>query len=154
MIQDEKIPESGGGFEDRGLLCKAVVEEAKAGEIEIVTSALCLVEVCKNRDIADHDPKKLADFFENDYVLLVGIDKTIGERARELMMAGFSKLKPPDACHLATAAIAPSVTELHTFDDKLLALDSRIEKSDKTMLRVCKPNVGERVGSLFDVPGP
>ena len=152
MIQREKLRHSDGRVtEDRGLLCRTVIEEAKKGKIEIVTSALCLVEVCKSPDLKSDDPQKIADFFENDYVLLVNLDKIVGERARELMMVGYSKLKPPDACHLATAAVAPNVAELHTFDSKLLALDERVEKSDKTLLRVRKPNVGGQPG-LFDAP--
>jgi len=120
LIQREKLRDSDGRVtEDRDLLCRTVIEEAKRGKIEIVTSALCLVEVCKGPDLKNDDPQKIADFFENDYVLLVNIDKIVGERARELMMAGFSKLKPPDACHLATAAVAPNVTELHTFDEQV-----------------------------------
>ena len=64
------------------------------------------------------------------------------ERARELMMAGHFGLKPQDACHLATAAMTQNVSELHTFDRKLLDLSMKIEHADHTMLKICKPDPG------------
>lgn len=141
LIQNEKIrDDTGRVIEDRGSMCRAVVEQAKRGNIEIVTSALSLAEVCKNRDIKDSDTDKIRAYFENDYVLLVALDRTVGEKARELMMSGIFGLKPADACHLATAAIAPGVVELHTFDGKLLDQDLEIERSDKAMLKICRPN--------------
>jgi predicted nucleic acid-binding protein len=66
---------------------------------------------------------KLAEFFENDYILLTNLDRMVAERGRELMIA-YGSLKPPDAVHLATAAISPGVEEMHTFDDRLLKLDA------------------------------
>ena len=56
------------------------------------------------------------------------------------MLAAYSKLKPADAIHLATAAIA-NAEELHTDDDLLLALDGKIEKADATRLKIRKPAV-------------
>lgn len=71
LIQDEKIRGSSGQVtEDRGAMCRAVIEQAKRGKIEIVTSALSLAEVCKNRDIKDTDASKIAAFFEHEFVLL------------------------------------------------------------------------------------
>lgn len=65
------------------------------------------------------------------------------------MMGKHSGLKPPDATHLATALIA-NVDEMHTFDEKLLALDGRLTKSDRTMLKICKPAHGGGQLPLFD----
>jgi predicted nucleic acid-binding protein len=140
LIQGETIVEGGV---DRATRCKAVIEQAKKAKIEIAMSALCLAEVCRNKDIKDADPQKISDFFEQDYLLLVNVDKDVGERARGLMMAGIPKLKPADACHLATAATTPNVVELHTFDEKLLNLNGSISKADGTPLRICWPDVGE-----------
>lgn len=140
LIQDEKIREDGRVVEDRGVMCRGVIEQAKRGKIEIVSSALALAEVCKNRDIKDGDPERLAAFFENDYVLIANLDRMYGEHARKLMMSGHFGLKPQDACHLATAALTPAVSELHTFDRGLLNLDLKVERADKALLRVCKPD--------------
>ena len=139
LIQEEKIIE--GGL-DRVTRCRAVIEEAKKGKTEIALSALCLAEVCRNKDLKDRDPQKIAAYFEHEYLLVVSLDRTVGERARQLMMAGIPKLKPQDACHLATAVMTPDVEELHTFDEKLLALDAKIMKSDGPPLKICWPDVG------------
>jgi predicted nucleic acid-binding protein len=98
--------------------------------------------VCKNKDLSTSDPKKIAAFFENDYILVVSLDRNVGEKARELMMAGIPKLKPQDACHLATALLVPDTVELHTFDEKLLDLNGKLMKADGSPLRICWPDAG------------
>lgn len=147
-IQKEKILGSDGKtvVEDRSAMCRPVLAAAEKGTIEIVVSALSLVEVlCKNRD-AGIDDQKVRDYFDNSYILLVNVDKLIGDRARRLMLEGHPKLKPADAIHLATAAVANAV-ELHTFDDRLLALDNKIDKLDGTRLIIKRP-------ALPAVPAP
>src|SRR5258708_23468743 len=107
LIQKEKIyDEDGKVVEDRELMCRTVIEAAKQNKFEIVTSSFSLAEVCKNKDVRDQSPDKIAAYFENDYVLLVALDRFVVERARALMLGGYTGLKPPDACHVATAAIA------------------------------------------------
>jgi predicted nucleic acid-binding protein len=147
LIQKEKIYEN-GKLEDREMLCRAVVEAAKQNKLEIVTSAFCLAEVCKNKDVRDQSPDKIAAFFENDYLLLVALDTFVGVRARELMLGGYAGLKPPDACHVATAVIS-NVDEMHTFDGALLKLDEKIDKADGTKLRIFKPRT-EGSAPLFE----
>jgi len=146
LIQDERIIEDGL---ERSTRCKTVLEEAKKGKIEVVISALCLAEVCKNKGVADTDPQKIAAFFEHEYILVVSLDTTIGNRARELMMSGIPGLRPQDACHIATALIAPDVTEFHTFDTDLLKLSGQLAKSDGSKLKVCYPDVGPPMGPLL-----
>ena len=142
LIQDEKILDGEGKLlENRGKMSRGVFELAKRGKIEIVTSGLSLAEVCKNRSVKEGAPSRVAEVFEHEFVLLAPLDRQIGEKARELMMAGtYFGLKPQDACHLATAAIVPGVSELHTFDKKLLDLNHKIERADQTMLKICKPH--------------
>jgi hypothetical protein len=84
---------------------------------------------------------QVADFFEHEFILLVNIDHELSMMARSLMSAGYSKLKPIDACHIAAAARSLS-EEMHTFDDKILALDGLIDKPDGTKLKICKPGYG------------
>jgi predicted nucleic acid-binding protein len=147
LIQDERVLLSSGAYEARGTMCRAVIESAKKGGVEILTSTLNLVEVCKSTKVT---ADKIAAFFETDYVLLVNLDRAVGERARDLMNAGFSSLKPPDAVHLATAAISPDVEQFHTFDDRLLRLDGLIDKSNGAKLKICKPDAGASPAPLLD----
>ena len=139
-IQRERIPGPDGKFEDRGAMCRSVLEAAERGIVEIVVSAICLVEVLARNRSSGTDDQKVRDFFDNDYILLVNVDKQVGDFARRLMLAGHAGLKPPDALHLATACIA-NVEAFHTFDDQLLALDGMIDKADGTRLVIKKPAV-------------
>ena len=139
-IQREKIPGENGVIEDRGTMCRRVLHAAEKGALEIVASTISLAEVIrKNRD-AGLDDQNVRDFFDNDYILLVSVDKLVGDRARQLMLDGHAKLKPVDAIHLATAAVV-NAEALHTFDDRLLALDGKINKLDGTKLKIGKPAV-------------
>jgi len=152
LIQEEKIVEQGI---NRVTRCRAVITAAGKGKMEVVTSALSLAEVCKNKQFKDSEPDKVAAFFEHDYLLVVNLGREIGERARELMMSGLPGLKPADACHVATACIAPDVTALHTFDERLLKLDGKVSKRDNTPLIICLPDFddGASTAPLFGPSG-
>lgn len=56
----------------------------------------------------------------------------------------------PDAVHVATAAISPGIEEMHTFDDRLLALNGAIDKADGTKLKICKPDAGAPAAPLLE----
>jgi predicted nucleic acid-binding protein len=150
LIQQERIrDENGKIIEDRYSMCRTVIGAAERDQIEIVISALCYAEVCKNADVLDNDEAKIAAYFENEYVLPVALDRTIGEKARSLMMNGIVNLKPADACHLATALIA-NADELHTFDRKILDLDGQVDKADGTKLKICRPDPGGPPAPLLE----
>mgnify|MGYP000730050406 CR=1 FL=1 len=121
-IQQEKVVLKDGSPEDRGAMCRPVLQAAENGDVEIVVSSVALVEViCKN-------------------ILLVSADKDVCDLARQLMLAGHAGLRPADAIHVATACIS-NADELHTFDEKLLALDSKTDRKDGTRLRIRKPRL-------------
>lgn len=139
-IQQEKVVLKDGSPEDRGAMCRPVLQAAEKGDVEIVVSSVALVEViCKNKD-ASIDDQKIRNYFDNDYILLVSADKDVCDLARQLMLAGHAGLRPADAIHVATACIS-NADELHTFDDKLLGLNSRIDRKDGTRLRIRKPRL-------------
>ncbi|MGN7161750.1 PIN domain-containing protein [Sphingomonas sp. SAFR-052] len=137
-IIQESVPTKGGGIEDRGRLCNHVIELATKKTIEIATSGLSLAEVCKDDSIKNEDPDILSDFFRNDYILIVPVDRYVGTLARQLMQSGLAGLKPPDAVHLA-AAMSCDASEFHTFDKVLLRLDQQILTPSGGLLRICKP---------------
>jgi len=150
-IQRERIFGQDGKtvLEDRGAVCRPVLDAAERGVIEIVVSAIALVEVLARNRTGGIDDQKVRDFFDNDYILLVNVDKQLGDFARRLMLAGHSGLKPLDAIHLATACIA-NADEFHTFDDRLLALDCAIDGLDGTRLVIKKPAVPAAPAPLLD----
>ena len=150
VIQDEKVKLSDGSLENRAAMGRAVIADATKGKAEIFTSAFCLIEVCKNKDLkAGKNDEKIAAFFENDYIVIVNVDRYTGETGRKLMLSGISKLKPADASHLAAATVI-NADEMHTFDDRLLDLDGVLDKADGTKLRICKPSMGGPGLPLWD----
>jgi predicted nucleic acid-binding protein len=123
-------------------MCRSVLIAAKAGKVEIATSTLSLAEVCKDPASASEAASRFHEFLMLEYVLLVTLDRAVGEKARELMQGGYSG--PPDAIHIATAIVA-TAREMHTFDRKLLDLDGLLAMADGSKLKICKPDPG---GSL------
>lgn len=150
-IQSERIfgPDGKTVIEDRGRMCRPVLEAAERGIAEIVVSAIALVEVLARNRAVGVDDQKVRDFFDNDYILLVNVDKHLGDFARRLMLAGHPGLKPLDAIHLATACVA-NAEEFHTFDDGLLVLDGAIDRLDGTRLIIKKPAVPALPAPLLD----
>ncbi len=139
MIQREKTVVGGS---DRDTLCRAVIAEASRDKIEILTSTLSLVEVCKDSKVRTSKEDQIGAYFENDYILLMNLDRVVGEHARQLMTSGHAGLKPQDAVHVASAVLGQA-SELHTFDVKLLKLDGEVVRLDGGKLRICTPDVGD-----------
>ena len=63
--------------------------------IALFVSAIALVEVLARKRTSGIDDQRVRDFFDNDYILLVNVDKHLGDFARRLMLAGHPGLKPP-----------------------------------------------------------
>ncbi len=146
LIKKENVVEEGI---ERYTRCRSVIDQAASGKLEIVCSALCLTEVCKNYNTLDADEAKIAAYFEHDYLITAALGRDVAEKARKLIMSGVPGLKPADACHLATALEAPKVAELHTFDVKLLNQNGKLAKRDGTMLKICLPDVGAPLPPLL-----
>jgi hypothetical protein len=83
-IQRENIlgPDGKTVIEDRGAMCRPVLDAAERGVIEIVVSAIALVEVLARNRTSRIDDQRVRDFFDNDYILLVNVDKHLGDFAR------------------------------------------------------------------------
>ena len=149
IAEEKAIPLKGGGTENRYGMCLNILEAARKGRYEIVTSAFTLAEVCKSPEVVNSPIDNLPAFFEKSYILIVPVDLAIGRRAQAMQASGLVNLKPADAVHLASAQRAKAV-ELHTFDDKILALDTKIIGGDGNPLKVCRPAQGTPLGPLFE----
>lgn len=131
-------------------MLKQLVDQAKAGEIAIVTSTLAIAEVtsCGLDDEAEQK-RLIREFFENDYIHVRAVDRRIAESAASI--SRIHRLKPPDAIHVATA-IRWGVYSLQTYDGeggkprKLLSYNGLIGNPS---LRIEVPKIYSRPGDLF-----
>lgn len=151
-IQKEMPGPDSSFNEPRFEMCKAVLEEAVVGVVEIVTSAYTLAEVCKRAKDPSSPGTNLPAFFNQSYILLTMVDKEVGLRAQNLQLAGVGKLSPQDAVHLASALIA-NAGIFHTFDAGLLKLDKVFTINDGTQMRIVMPTGENDQTSIFTYPG-
>lgn len=137
--------------------CKALIELAKQGKVQIWTSSFTLAEVYKTKmagltvELAEERDSNFEEFIAQDYLVEVQVDHEVGVYARRLLRKNPELKKPGDAIHLATAALN-NVDELHTIDAvNLLPLDGRIDCRDGKKLRICNPTApSEGATSDFD----
>lgn len=124
--------------------CRAVLREAEDGSLQIVTSALTLTEVLwpkGERRLSAESAEKVQRFFRHEWLLLYDLDRTLAERAREVVWN--HAVRPKDAIHVATALDA-KVDQFDTFDGPLIELSGKIGNPP---LIIGQPNVQQ---SLLD----
>jgi len=120
--------------------CEAAIREAEAGKLVIVTSTLTLAEtlylVKGEMPVSAETRKKLRDFFENEYILPVELDRLTAERAQDVIWD--HSVRHKDAVHVATALVwreILNIEQLDTFDGPLATLSRKIDG-----LRIGEPN--------------
>jgi predicted nucleic acid-binding protein len=126
-----------------------VLRAAEDGELELVTSALTLTEVIKLKgkpELKQDCEKKIAEFFQNDYIILRNVDRFIALSAQRLVWE--NNLAPKDSIHVATA-LRWKIPVLDTFDDGLIALNGKlpIESGNPAspLLQITTPHVPEQL---------
>ena len=75
---------------DKWEVCRAVLQEAKAGNIQIVTSALTLVEVIKLKrrvPIGPEDAERIKRFFKHKWIDVRNLERYTAETAREMVLS-------------------------------------------------------------------
>lgn len=126
--------------------CQHVIQLARAGDVEIWTSALTLAEVFKvtqsggaPQTIPPESDAKFEDFLDQDFVVIAQVDVDTGRLARRLLRQHGKLKKPPDAIHLATAVLN-DLDEFHTFDGtNLLPLNGEVNRADGVVLAILWP---------------
>jgi predicted nucleic acid-binding protein len=124
------------GVADRLPIIDELLNKARAGEFELLTSSLSHAEVAfaeSEKDEGQLDPEieeKIDDLWRpGGPVKTVEFYDLIGLEARQLVRQGISQgwglLKPNDAMHLATA-VRMEVTEMQTYDERLLKWDGHL----------------------------
>jgi predicted nucleic acid-binding protein len=106
--------------------CQQVIDEAEAGKLVIVTSALTLAEVVwirgRPKVPADRDAR-VTEFFEHDWIVVFELDRKLAEAGRRLVWE--QGVRPKDAIHVATALDA-KVMQLDIFDTELHKLSGEL----------------------------
>ena len=118
---------------------KGTIHKAEKDELEIRTSIFTLVEVFYLKDNGNRDKEKskeIRKFFENRYVITIGLDIPISDLAREIFF-DYNISKPADAIHIASA-IFDGIPILNTFDRELLDLNGKIGNPP---LEIIKPDI-------------
>src|SRR3954453_815803 len=122
-------------FEDRAHLLGTILDEAKQGQLELLTSVVSLVEVCFGAD--EQEERQLRPEVETKIqslwlppspVRLVELYPLISDTARQMMrqaMTRVERLTPMDAIHLATARQL-GVSVFHTYDQRLFKFSPRV----------------------------
>lgn len=112
---------------ERHASCQEVLRAAERGQLQIVTSAISLVEVVKLDKgpllITQEKERKIRDFFKHQYIVIVQVTRPIAEQARYLIWN--EGLRPKDAIHAATA-LSEKITDFHTFDSDFRKLSKKV----------------------------
>ena len=124
------------GYPQQRVECEKIIEAAGRGEVEIVVSALAMVETAYLTGHSDTDSEaRIRQFFGRDYAVPVQIDAPVSAIARDLIRRHHNsrKIKPADATHLATA-IQWKIPVIETTDPDLLGFD-KIEGNPRITIR-------------------
>lgn len=125
---------------ERADICQHILEDAEAGSVEIVTSALTIAEVTKPKGSPMFTAQKeeiISSFFLHEYILIHDVTRPIAESARKLSRE--HGLKPRDAIHLATALAAEGVEVFQSWNTRdFLGLDVPIHIEAPTWIGTLK----------------
>lgn len=119
---------------DRTRIASHILKCAERGDFVVHTSTLTLAEVHKLRKgpiLPEDEDQKMLAYFENDFIQLIDVDRSIGEHANSLCRK--HGLYPNDAIHLACA--------LRARCDVLLAWDNRFVKAQHPDIPIEEPRL-------------
>ena len=94
----------------------AILKDAEDGKIVLVASVLVCAEVAKlSKSTAplEDQVRRIAEFFENDYIELRDVTEEIAAEAAEIVRD--HNVRPMDALHLSTVLFTPCRI-FHTYD--------------------------------------
>ncbi len=131
---------------------RQIVDRAERGELRIIASTFTLCEVAKIQGVPlEEDQERLIlDFFENDYILIQGVDLAVAKISRQIVRE--HKIPGRDAIHIASA-IQAGAQLMQSYDERhMLRLDGKIGDPP---LRIEKPRWKNDQALLLpdDAPG-
>jgi len=99
-----------------------IIDHAKRGDVTVIASTMVISEVVRcngDQPLSTADENKIRKFFQNDYLEVRPVDRSIAEESRKLVRdslgAGRRKIQVIDAIHLATA-VRYGATKVYTYD--------------------------------------
>lgn len=115
-----------------------VLQHADKGHCQLVFSALIYPEVLKTGKNMPSDSEEQLEHFlmDREKRPVIATDISIAREAQRIRNE--TKLKTPDAIHVATA-IATGASVLHTFDKEILKLDKHPAMKDITITKCTLP---------------
>jgi len=123
-------------------LLEPILQEAQAGQVQIVVSEVTVAETThfrKTTETIEAQVKMIRAWFENPYIIRRPVYPAISELAARIGRVHGVK-RATDTIVLATA-LHDHVPLLHTFDDNLVALDGKLGGSPP--LKICHPDPGQ-----------
>lgn len=112
------------GYPKRESVLKSVVGLVDGGKYKLVFSTLIYTEVLES-SMPEGATNKFKEFMNNrGRFNLFAVDINIAKEAQEIRDK--TRIKTPDAIHIATAIVSGSKL-FHTFDEKLLQLNGKEE---------------------------
>jgi predicted nucleic acid-binding protein len=122
---------------DRGNIGEHVLRLAEQGIFQVYISSLAIAEVYKRKKSPKLTPQengKILKYFESDFILVVDVDRSIGEEANRLCCQYQSHgLMPNDAIHMACARRAGC--------DVLLSWDATLNAIHDFQVRTEEPQI-------------
>lgn len=125
-------------------ILEQITYAAEQGKVIFVTSALSIAEVAKLdplKPLTTKQERDIDEFFENEYIEIVTVDRFVAEVARSIVRN--HKLKPSDAVIVASALMGEAAV-LHTYDEKVLKRDGKIGLPGKPLLEIVEPTDPEQ----------
>lgn len=108
--------------ENRNRDMNSVVESIEKGFYKLVVSTLLYVEILESKMPGD-SIKRFEKFMQNrEKIEVVAVDIRVAKKAQ--VIRNSTKIKTPDAIHLATAIVSGAKL-FHTFDKELLQLSGK-----------------------------
>lgn len=127
--------------DDKAEYCNIILESAKKGETEIITSAFTITEVLHLKGeppLNEEDKKKVEALFEFSFIKILTVTRHVAEKARDVVW--HHGVLPKDAIHVASAILSDSDT-LETFDNGLLGKNGTIKIGNGNIfLKIKKPH--------------
>ncbi len=132
---------------DKERACRAVLREAEAGRLLIVTSALTIAEVLWIRGqpkLSRDQAEQIERFFKHKYIAFRNVDRTIAEAARQVVWD--YDIRPKDAVHVATALDVHrtrdgGLDQFDTFDETLIRKSGQV--GGNPSLKIGPPDIQE-----------